>query len=341
MGRPPRLRRRRLPVPAPARRAGLGAPQLALITVLIVSLAGALLVFCRPQTQEAPPTTAPAPAPGGPVTNRRRCRAGTRSTSPSPATRTGRRTTAGASTSAWWPSSTPPSAAWTWPSTTSICITWPRRWPRAKGRGRAGAHGHRQRHPGEQGPGHPARASRSCAGPTSPSWRTSAAASCTTSSSWCDGAGRADRLLELHHRRHLPAEQQRRDPPLAAGGGELHAPSSRRCSCSASSGPNKAKGVPYPRGHGRRRRGRDATSPRTDDPSARLRRGDPGARTRVDFLAFSFTHDGSARPCWSGRGPASRCGGVFETHRLGDALLRVRPAEGRPASRSTRTATPT
>ena len=54
--------------PAPARRSGLGLPQLALIGVIVLSLVGALLIFCRPRPEEAPPTTT-APVPGGPATN--------------------------------------------------------------------------------------------------------------------------------------------------------------------------------------------------------------------------------------------------------------------------------
>ncbi|HEX2515328.1 MAG TPA: phospholipase D-like domain-containing protein [Chloroflexota bacterium] len=56
------------PPAAPARRPGLGLPQLALIGVIVLSLVGALLIFCRPRPEEAPPTTT-APAPGGPATN--------------------------------------------------------------------------------------------------------------------------------------------------------------------------------------------------------------------------------------------------------------------------------
>ena len=76
-------------------------------------------------------------------------------------------------------------------------------------------------------------------------------------------------------------------------------------------GPNKAEGVPYPRvAVG------DATVEThfasEDDPSVRLREVILASRTRVDFLAFSFTHDAMGQAVTQRGRAGARVRGVFE-----------------------------
>ena len=123
-----------------------------------------------------------------------------------------------------------------------------------------------------------------------------------------DGDDGLDRLLELHDRRHLPAEQQRRDlhsRDLA----ENYAAEFRKMFEAKQFGPNKAEGRAAPGHHHRRRAHRELLRGRGWRGRARRRAHPPGAAQHPlpGLLVHPRRHrPGGARPREGGRGGQRR-----------------------------------